>query len=116
MFPQPTSYPFEPHLDIPQTHHLKQRMAQRNISPGDLDLVLQYGKEFHCAGAVHVHLRRRDIPARWQNEYARLEGTTIVLSRDETAGLTVHRNRQSGPRRIKRKPSFGYKTNRRYLQ
>lgn len=116
MFPQPASYPFEPHLNIPQTHHLKQRMAQRNISPDDLDFVLQYGKEFHCAGAVHVHLRRRDIPARWQNEYARLEGTTVILSQDEAVAITVYRNRQSGPRRIKRKPSFGYQTNRRYLQ
>jgi hypothetical protein len=109
MFPSTYSYDFEPQVVIYQTLHVQQRMAQRNISAEDLDFVLQYGKTYHRAGALHVHLRRCDISERWYQQFGRLEGTTAVLNREGTAVLTIHRNRQQGPRRIKKKASFGYK-------
>lgn len=109
MFPSIYSYDFEQQVKIHQTLHVQQRMAQRNISSEDLDFVLQYGESYHRAGALHVHLRRCDIPQRWRQQFSRLEGTTAVLNREGTAVITVHRNRQQGPRRIKKKTSFGYK-------
>lgn len=109
MFPRIYSYDFEQQVNIHQTLHVQQRMAQRNISMDDLDFVLLYGEVFHRAGAVHVHLRRCDISERWYQQFGRLEGTTAVLNREGTTVLTVHRNRQQGPRRIKKKASFCYK-------
>ncbi|MCZ7670688.1 MAG: DUF4258 domain-containing protein [Chloroflexi bacterium] len=76
MFPRIYSYDFEQQVNIHQTLHVQQRMAQRNISMDDLDFVLLYGEVFHRAGAVHVHLRRCDISERWYQQFGRLEGTT----------------------------------------
>ncbi len=88
------------------TSHAEWRMAQRNLSYRDLRFVLQYGEQSHRAGAVFICLRRCDIPNDKHicKQFARLEGTTVVMSRDEQGLIvTAYRNRQAGPRRIKQK-------------
>lgn len=88
------------------TGHAEQRMAQRNLSWDDVHIVLMYGQRFHKAGAIFIYLRSRDIPDDLlpDDRFARLEGTTIVVSRDEPGQiLTVYRNRQGGAGHIRRK-------------
>ncbi len=85
------------------THHAEWRMAQRNLSLDDILLVLDYGERFYRAGAIFFYLRKCDIPDELLREYGRLEGTTVVISREMPRVLTVYRNRQKGLRRVKRK-------------
>jgi hypothetical protein len=93
--------------DYVPSHHAEKRMAQRNISFEDIVFVLEHGRKLHKAGAVFFFLRRCDIPGqRWQR-CGRLEGTTVVLSRETATIITVYRNRQ-GLRRVKRKTDRSY--------
>ncbi len=90
------------------TDHARQRMARRNVSNRQLSFILEHGEETHCAGARLVHLRRKDIPEPFQrvDEFARLEGVTVVLSSDSPTVMTVWRNRRHGLRRIRHKPRY----------
>lgn len=88
------------------TYHVEQRMAQRNLDWDDVHFVLQHGQRFHKAGAIHIFLRARDIPdeLRAQKCFSRLEGTAIVVSRDDWGSIiTVYRNRQNGAKHIRTK-------------
>ena len=95
-------------VDIILTHHARLRMAQRNVSTNQVWFILAHGHRCHRAGVIHVHLRRKDIPADAKRQFACLEGTTVVLNREGTAVMTVWRNREKGMRHISRKPRFGY--------
>ena len=90
------------------TDHAEQRMAQRNLSLNDVLFVLKHGKCYHRAGAMFFYLRGKDIPKRRQRDQkiSKLEGATVILSRDAPAILTVYRNRDNGLRHIKRKAKY----------
>ncbi|MGB0385544.1 MAG: DUF4258 domain-containing protein [Ardenticatenaceae bacterium] len=90
------------------TDHAEQRMAQRNLSLEDVLFVLKYGKCYHRAGAMFFYLRGKDIPKmeRKNKRLSQLEGSTVILSRDAPAILTVYRNRENGLRHIKRKAKY----------
>ena len=91
---------------ITYTHHAQFRLPQRSLTPGQVEYVITHGTVFHCAGAVIVHLRRKDVRAFDGDplEAERLIGTTVVLDLSQMLVLTVYRNRQEGLRRLKRKP------------
>jgi hypothetical protein len=80
------------------TAHALHRQAQRNLSDDDVQFVLRNGRRVHCAGALHVFLGGRDIPADKElaRRYARLEGTVLVLAHtaDGLALVTAYRNRR----------------------
>lgn len=92
------------------TNHAIKRMAQRNVSENQVSFILKHGYAVHRAGAVLVSLRDKDIPKklRADNQFARLAGTTVVLSREEPIILTVWRNRDKGLQHIRQKPRFSY--------
>ncbi|GAB4441157.1 MAG: hypothetical protein Fur0044_37610 [Anaerolineae bacterium] len=97
------------------TRHAQQRMAQRNLSAPEIEYVLLYGQSWHKAGAIMVHLRRKDLPASDQFDQRRqqLVGTTIVMATSgERVMLTAYRNRHSGLHRIKRKMDYDGRTGR----
>jgi len=75
------------------SHHASQRMAQRNLSPGDVELVLRYGRVEYRTGAAFYFLARRDIPEGLERQLERLIGTTLVTDGEEL--LTVYRNRKA---------------------
>ena len=90
--------------------HAFRRLAQRNLSPTDVDYVCAHGRRYHAGKALFIHLGRRDIPAvdRRDDRLRRLEGTVLVL--DPITGLhltTAYRNRSRGIRDIKRKSKYG---------
>lgn len=89
-------------FDYEPTQHAQKRMAQRNITLADIHFVFEHGQRFHRAGAIFFFLRGRDIPKEVRTELGRLEGTTVVLSREKPRIITVYRNRQ-GLRQLKRK-------------
>lgn len=84
--------------NVQYTFHALNRQAQRNLSDDDIRFVLRYGRRVHNAGALHVFLAWRDIPANktLAQRYGRLEGTVLVLQ--NTAGewtlITAYRNRR----------------------
>ncbi|MCA9943104.1 MAG: DUF4258 domain-containing protein [Ardenticatenaceae bacterium] len=90
------------------TKHALKRMAQRNVSAKQISFILGYGKEIHCAGARLVHLRRKDIPNSFRkaDNFARLEGVTVVLSITDPVVMTVWRNRRHGMHHIRHKPPY----------
>ena len=94
---------------FPLTYHARSRMAQRNISIADLSFILCYGEVFHVAGAVHYYLRRADIPseALKQADLSRLEGTTVIVSREMDKVITVYRSGKKNRKHIAcKKPYF----------
>ncbi|GAB4118841.1 MAG: hypothetical protein Fur005_27090 [Roseiflexaceae bacterium] len=86
-------------MTVIPTYHAMVRQAQRNLSADDIEFVLVHGRRFHAAGALHVFLAKRDIPrdADTARRYARLEGTTLVLSSEseEVVLVTAYRNRHA---------------------
>lgn len=86
--------------------HAGRRLAQRNLSPDDVDYVVAHGRLYHAAKATFIHLGWRDIPTehRRHDKLRRLEGTVLVL--DPFTGqhlTTAYRNRQRGSRDIRHK-------------
>ena len=89
--------------------HALHRLAQRNLSPTDIEYVLDHGRHIRNAKALFIYLARRDIPVadRSRSECTRLEGTVLVL--DPWTGrhlTTAYRNRRTGIRDIKRKAKY----------
>jgi hypothetical protein len=96
----------QPSLDF--TEHAVGRMALRGLQESDVYYVMVYGRWFFAAGAIHVFLGKRQIPNghRSNDQFKRLEGTTILLSSDDrTTVITVYRNRES-TRRDRRKAKY----------
>lgn len=77
------------------SQHARERIARRNLSAEDLEYVLQHGHRLRVTGVRIYHLRRRDIPYSDQrvSRVSQLEGTTILVSRDNTV-ITAYRNRE----------------------
>lgn len=83
---------------IRYTAHALSRRAQRNLSIEDVEFVMTHGRRVRCAGALHVFLGGRDIPAgkAVARRYGHLEGTVLVLSTeyDDLTMITAYRNRR----------------------
>jgi hypothetical protein len=73
--------------------HAARRMAQRNLSVGDVALVLRLGRREHRTGVKFFFLGERDVPPGQERELERLVGTTVVAT-DECI-LTVYRNERA---------------------
>ena len=82
------------------SRHAARRMAQRNLSVGDVALVLRFGRQEHRTGVKFFFLGERDVPKGLERELERLVGTTVVAT-DECI-LTVYRN-ENALAQIKRK-------------
>ncbi len=97
------------HVTIRSTSHAQSRQARRNLSDQDVRFVFEHGRRMRCAGALHVFLGRRDIPADKEihSRFAHLEGTMLVM--DDTQGevvlITAYRNRR-GLRRLRAKAKY----------
>ncbi len=81
------------------TLHAISRRARRNLSDEDVEFVAACGHYIYCAGALHIFLRRRDIPkGKLANDhFTRLEGTVLVINIQQATPMliTVYRNRNS---------------------
>jgi hypothetical protein len=101
---------------VQPTHHVQLRQAQRNISDQDVAFVLCFGRQIHCAGALHVFLGRRDLPAdrRLRRRFERLVGTVLVLCHDGEilVLVTAYRNRNA-LRELRRKGKYDRRSYRR---
>jgi len=75
-------------------------MAQRNLSVGDVALVLRLGRRECRTGAEFFFLGERDVPQGQERALKRLVGTTVVAVGE--CILTVYRNK-SALSKIKRK-------------
>ena len=80
------------------SQHATLRMAQRNISLGDLEYVLKYGERVYKTGITIYVLRKRDILPndRKDAEITRLEGTVVLTGFTQDGNLdiiTIYRNK-----------------------
>jgi hypothetical protein len=91
------------------TRHAENRQAQRSLSLEDIRFVWEHGRRVRCAGALHIFLGKRDIPAERDvaRRFDRLEGTTLVMddTRDELVLITAYRNRR-GFKQIRAKRKY----------
>ena len=90
------------------TKHAAQRMAQRNVSIGDLAIVLKFGRKRRCTGGEIFFLGERNLPKGSEKQLARLVGTFVIVVND--CVMTVIRNRKKGSTKVKRKPKRAART------
>jgi hypothetical protein len=78
--------------------HAANRMAQRHLTPEEVEYVVRYGRKVHVAGVVCYFLGKKDLARAdaSHGQFDRLEGTTVLLDgkRAETV-VTVYRNREA---------------------
>lgn len=86
------------------TRHALLRMGQRNLSEMETSYVLQYGRLYHRTGICFYFLAARDIPPadRKTGWVQRLVGTTILVSQEGAAVITLYKN-QKALREIRKK-------------
>lgn len=89
-----------------KTSHAAKRCAQRQLGDHAMEVARQYGQAFHRTGVTFYFLGRRDLPEelRRQDDYAKLEGTTLLVGADGVV-ITAYRNR-AACRVIKKKPKY----------
>ena len=80
--------------------HALLRMAQRNVSPDDLEYVLEHGEPINTTGIMIYILRKRDIPDHDRNKskITRLEGTVVLTVFTQDGHLqiiTAYRNKRA---------------------
>ena len=77
------------------SNHATQRTHSRSISEEAVTFTMTHGKRVRQRGAIFFYLGKRHIPHEMKKDSTirRWEGTTVVMSPDERAILTVYRNR-----------------------
>jgi hypothetical protein len=95
---------------LEHTRHSAYRSAQRGLTNDEIEYVHHYGTLFHKEGALIVYLREQDIPLTDRNlDWAsHLEGTALVIAKDGRLLLTAWRNRRSGLKLIRKKPTHPF--------
>lgn len=66
------------------------QMAQRNLSPEDMQTVIRFGRNLHIIGAMVCFLGWRDLPRGFERQLERLVGTSVVTVGNRI--ITVYRN------------------------
>ena len=81
---------------IHQSGHARQRAAQRNLTPMDMQYIMLWGREVRRTGALFYCLRDKDIPAQHRHlpQIARLAGAVVLASRAGEV-ITLYRNAHS---------------------
>ncbi|MBX7222588.1 MAG: DUF4258 domain-containing protein [Blastocatellia bacterium] len=92
------------------SEHARTRMNQRRLSEADLDIVWEFGRVHHAAGAEFYFLAAADLPAALSAQYAHLVGTTLVI--EDGVLVTTYKNHHA-LEVIKRKQKFQDKRPRR---
>jgi hypothetical protein len=84
--------------------HALERVSQRNIDKDDVRFVLNFGQKIHNGGALFIFLGNKNIPEEYMSDdkFAKLEGTTLVVSKDGNNLITAYKNKK-GLRQIKKK-------------
>lgn len=92
--------------------HAQMRCAQRNVSPDEINFILEHGKRCHRAGAVFYVMLAKDLPKdlRADDRYRRLNGVTVVLSKCGQVVKTVYRNPEA-MKKVRRKMKYTAKPN-----
>lgn len=81
--------------------HAVERMAQRNLKPSEVELVIRYGQLIRRTGVEFYFLGKRNIPSNLRKLASRLIGTTVIFYNHKVR--TAYRNRVA-VRQIRRKP------------
>jgi hypothetical protein len=66
------------------------RMAQRNLSPEDIQTVIRFGRNLHTIGTTVCFLGWRDLPRGFERQLERPVGMSVVTVGNRI--ITVYRN------------------------
>ncbi len=88
-------------IALAMTRHARERAAKRHISNLDLDFIIAFGRVISNGGATFFFLGKDDIPLEYLKEYAKLEGSTVLVS-GKGRIITLYKNK-NGSRQIKKK-------------
>lgn len=91
------------------TYHADARANQRKFNEIEMAYVLEHGQLIRRTGICFYFLAAKGVPIadRKQNWVQRLIGTTILLSAEGEAVITVYRNKnQKALHNIKRKAKY----------
>ncbi|MEB3223338.1 MAG: DUF4258 domain-containing protein [Candidatus Sericytochromatia bacterium] len=92
----------------PFTHHARQRLSHRNISPSDVAFALRHGRVSYRTGIRFVFLGRRDLPRGCERSHEHLVGITVLQAVESGCIITVYRN-PLAVRAIKRLPAEAWR-------
>lgn len=89
------------------SRHAVKRISQRNIRTEDIAFVMRFGRHLHNGGALFVFLGQRNIPdeCKADDRLAKLEGTTLVMSKDGSSLITAYKNKR-GLKKVLKKCKF----------
>ncbi len=99
----------KPLYTIAFSEHGRWRACRQNLSSWDIDYVYEHGWRRHAVGARLCFLRLKDIPAgdRRLPTIARLEGTTLVLSKKGVPTLiTCYREATGNLGALRKRPAY----------
>ena len=84
--------------------HALARVAQRNFHKDEISFILRFGQRIYNGGALFVFLGKHNLPTEClkEDKYAKLEGSTLVISGDGTCLITIYKNKK-GLKKIKKK-------------
>jgi hypothetical protein len=89
--------------DFHVSKHAEMRMAQRNLTPEEIEVVLQHGRVEYRTGAKFFFLAKRNLPQAETRDLERLVGATVITAQNVI--LTVYRDRNAISS-IRRKPKL----------
>lgn len=77
--------------------HARQRSAQRNLSPEDIQFVVRHGERVHRTGVIFCQLREKDVPDKTPGNHRwwQLVGTTVVLCKCGQFVVTLYREKRA---------------------
>ncbi len=80
--------------DYEVTDHARQRMDQRGISEGAVELALQFGRKIHARRTLYHVIGRKEIQKLGEQhpELKGLDGVQVLTSVDGESVITVYRN------------------------
>jgi len=93
-------------LPVREWSHFRVRAAQRGLRADVRDFILNYGYEVQAAGATHLVVLARRLPAELrETEIARRARGWIVILADDGSLMTCYR-RFDASRALRRKPKL----------
>ena len=95
------------------SRHASLRAGQRNVSARDVTLVMDLGDKIHNGDAIFYFLGKRNIPNEYKSydSISKLEGTTLVISKDGTCLITLYKNKK-GLRNLRKKRKWTLSNNK----
>lgn len=81
-------------LHLEYEDHIKTRACQRNLSPNEIEFIVNHASRVRRTGVIFCQMRRKDMPDDIppNDPLYRLVGSTVILDKTERAVITAYRD------------------------